>query len=85
LPLFWPQVLPNFTPAKHLLLALRGQAVEMLQSLNVFLLALRWQMAKCRIALQGTPLLIERLITMLVQPLAKVMPLLWRPVVVKSR
>lgn len=75
------QVFPYFSTVKHLLLPLRRQTVEVLQPLHVLLLTLRRQMLELRIILQRTPLLIERLIAMLVQPLTEMMALRRRLVI----
>ena len=69
------QMLPGFHAVQYLLLPLRGQGVEMLQTLLELLLPVWWQATKCGIALQGTSLLIERLFAITVQPLAGVMAL----------
>jgi hypothetical protein len=49
-----------------LLLPVRGQSVEVLQTLLKLLLPVRRQAAKCRIALQRPSLLIQRCSTILV-------------------
>jgi hypothetical protein len=66
LPLVRGEMFPNFTAAQDLLLPLRRQAVEVLQPLNILLLALRRQTPELGIILQSPALLIERLVTMLI-------------------
>jgi hypothetical protein len=68
------QVLPGFHAPKHLLLAIWRKAVKALQSLLKLLLAVRWKPAELRVALQCSPLLIERQTAMLIQPLSRMVP-----------
>ena len=67
------QVLPGFHSPQNLLLAVWRQAVEVLQSLFKLLLAIVRKTAKLRIIFKRPPLLIERLLAMLIQPLAGMM------------
>jgi hypothetical protein len=63
-------VFPSLHAPQHLLLAVGRHAIEALQALFVFLLALARKTTELRIILECVPLLIERLLSMLVQPLA---------------
>ncbi len=67
------QMLPGLHALQDLLLPFRRQAVEALKSLLEFLLTLRWKPAKIPVILQGLPLLFERLIAVLIQPLTGMM------------
>jgi len=67
------QVLPGFHAPQNLLLALGRHAIEVLQSLLEFLLPLGRKAAEILVVLERLPLLFERLIAMLVQPLAGMM------------
>lgn len=78
-------MLPDFAAVKHLLLAIRRQAVEVLQPLFILLPLLLRQMFELRIVLQCAPLLIDRLIAMLVKPLPKMMAIGRRAVGVLRR
>jgi hypothetical protein len=81
------EVLPSLHPPQHLLLALRRHVVEVLQPLFQLLLALRRKPPEIGITLERAPLLIERLIAMLIQPLPGVMSLrrrLIRTIVTRS-
>jgi hypothetical protein len=78
------QVLPDLAAPQYLLLTVWRQTVEVLQPLFVLLLSLWRQVAELRIILQCATLLIERLLAMLVQPLAKMMSLLRRTISILS-
>jgi len=67
------QVLPSLHALQDPLLALRRHAVEVLESLFEFLLALRRKPAKITVVLECLPLLFERLIAVLIQPLTGMM------------
>jgi hypothetical protein len=69
------EVLPGFHAPQNLLLALRRHAVEALQPLLKSLLPLGRKPAKIPVVFERPPLLIEGLITVLVQPLAGMMTL----------
>jgi hypothetical protein len=69
------QVLPGFHTVKDLLLPLWRQRVEVLQPLFELLLPAGRQATKVGIALKSTPLLVERLLTLLVEPLPGMMAL----------
>jgi hypothetical protein len=60
---------------KDLLLPVGRQRVEVLQPLFELLLAAGRQATKVGIALKSTPLLVERLLTLLVEPLPGMMAL----------
>jgi hypothetical protein len=64
---------PGFHASQDLLLTLRRQAVEVLQSLFKPLLSIRGQLAELGIALKRPPLLIQRQLTVLIKPLAGMM------------
>jgi hypothetical protein len=69
------KVLPGFHAVQNPLLLFWRTPAEILQSLLELLLSLRRQSAKLRIVLQGSPLLIGRHISVLTQPLARMMSL----------
>jgi hypothetical protein len=69
------QVFPRFHALKDLLLPVCRHTVEVLQPLLELLLPLLGQSAKVWIVLQRMPLPVERLLTILVQPLSRMMAL----------
>jgi hypothetical protein len=69
------KVFPSFHPAKHLMLAIRRQAIKPLQALLVFALCFTRQSPEGGIVLKSFALLIRRLLTLLIEPLAGVVPL----------
>jgi hypothetical protein len=72
------QVLPGFHAPEDLLLPIWWHAIEVLQALFEFLLAIARQTPELRVILQRAFLLIKRLLAMLVQPLPRVMALCGR-------
>jgi len=77
--LFLPRrkVFPGFHPAEYLMLSIRREAVEALQALLVFALCFPRQSPKGGIALKCFSLLFRRLLALLIEPLARVVPLRW--------
>jgi len=71
------KVFPGFHPAEYLMLSIRRKAVEALQALLVFALCFPRQSPKGGIALKCFSLLFWRLLALLIEPLARVVPLRW--------
>ena len=68
---------PCLHAPQHLLLAVGRHTVEPLQPLLQPLLTFRRKTPELRVVFQRAPLLIERLIAVLIQPLARMMSLCW--------
>ena len=71
-------MLPGFHSPQNLLLAVWRQAVEALQSLLKPLLTVARKIAKLRVIFKRPPLLFQRLLAMLIQPLAGMVSFCWR-------
>jgi len=69
------KVFPGFHPAEHLMLSISGKAIEPLQALLVLALGFTRESSKARVAFKSSALLVDRLLALLIEPLAGVVTL----------